>query len=396
MRENLFRKTENLSAPLPLVTHRADHERAAASPMAAVTRSLDDVVQATGDEREPGELTEAEVGLLERIEAHVDAEIFLCDPENEIAQSDKSDIMCEVFDRVFAVMKRKGSTEFDDEDRNFMRTRVRKLTRACLPRAPAPKRRFALFDRVVCHIGGDREWAAGTVQALDEDDPSDPRTRLPYVVKIDPPNSRLVSVPDDTNECVRAEVCFGRRDGGREMSLRCLPRALRKGAQRVRRFSLGARVACAVEDASDVYSDWAAGTVSAVDAPTSGVDGEAGRVAGGIVPYAVTLDTGGTVLVHGSHTVPALATASVLSSHCGVCTGGWCVLQVLVHQDEHWLVRDLDLQPAGARIAADGTRSVARMGKRKAAGDAWESVDHVTCKVRKLVELEGSDGDSDD
>ena len=36
---------------------------------------------------------------------------------------------------------------------------------------------------------------------------------LPYVVKIDPPNSRLVSVPMDDNKVVRAEVCFGQRAG---------------------------------------------------------------------------------------------------------------------------------------------------------------------------------------
>lgn len=37
-----------------------------------------------------------------------------------------------------------------------------------------------------------------------------------------------------------------------------------------------------------------------------------------------------------------------------------------VHADEHWLVRDLTLQPAGPRVAADGTRCLKRMGKRRA------------------------------
>ena len=48
------------------------------------------------------------------------------------------------------------------------------------------------------------------MQALNEDDPSDPsgQSRLSYVVKIDPPDSRLVSVPEDDNTYARAEVCF--------------------------------------------------------------------------------------------------------------------------------------------------------------------------------------------
>lgn len=36
-----------------------------------------------------------------------------------------------------------------------------------------------------------------------------------------------------------------------------------------------------------------------------------------------------------------------------------------MHADEHWLVRDLTLQPAGPRVAADGTRCLKRMGKRR-------------------------------
>ena len=80
---------------------------------------------------------------------------------------------------------------------------------------PAAPLRFAKLDRVVCNIGGSRGWAAGSVQALNEEDPSDPsgETLLAYVVKVDPPDSRLVSVPKDTNQYARAEVCFGQRAG---------------------------------------------------------------------------------------------------------------------------------------------------------------------------------------
>ena len=51
-------------------------------------------------------------------------------------------------------------------------------------------------------------------------------------------------------------------------------------------------------------------------------------------------------------------------------------VEVLVHLDEHTLIRDLSLQPAGPRIAEDGTRCLQRMSKRKT-DDGWESVDHM-------------------
>ena len=55
---------------------------------------------------------------------------------------------------------------------------------------------------------GERKWAPGTVMALDKDDPEDEtgETKLPYVVKIDPPGATLISVPRDESGTVRAEV----------------------------------------------------------------------------------------------------------------------------------------------------------------------------------------------
>jgi len=226
---------------------------------------------------------------------------------------------------------------------------------------PAQERRFAKLDRVVCRIGGSRGWAAGSVQALNEEDPSDPtgQTRLAYVVKIDPPASRLVSVPRDSNDLARAEVCFGQRAGAICFTRMCLPKTVRKGVQRSqRRFARGDRVVCAVEDASDDFTDWAPGTVAAVDYLVDEEDG----IAGGLAPYQVLLDSG---------------------------------TAVLVHADEHWLVRDLALQPAGPRTASGGTRSVQRMSKRKT-DDGLECVDHATRKVRKLADETDDDDDDDD
>ena len=69
--------------------------------------------------------------------------------------------------------------------------------------------------------------------------------------------------------------------------------------------------------------------------------------------------------------------------------------QVLVHRDEHWLVRDLALQREGVRIGADGTRCLGKFSRREAAG-GWEVVDQETRKVRRLQADEESDEDEED
>jgi hypothetical protein len=62
---------------------------------------------------------------------------------------------------------------------------------------------------------------------------------------------------------------------------------------------------------------------------------------------------------------------------------------VLVHRDEHWLIRDLALQPEGPRQAADGTRALKRLEKRPKAksddADEWEAIDHMTRQVRSIA-----------
>ena len=38
--------------------------------------------------------------------------------------------------------------------------------------------------------------------------PDGPERRIPYLVKFDPPNRRLICVPRDDSDVVRAEACF--------------------------------------------------------------------------------------------------------------------------------------------------------------------------------------------
>ena len=73
---------------------------------------------------------------------------------------------------------------------------------------PDLPRRFVRGDRVVCMIGGELGWVPGAVQSVDETDPSEPDATLPYIVKLDAPIGKLISVPFDRNEVCRAEICF--------------------------------------------------------------------------------------------------------------------------------------------------------------------------------------------
>ena len=68
--------------------------------------------------------------------------------------------------------------------------------------------------------------------------------------------------------------------------------------------------------------------------------------------------------------------------------------KVLVHQDVHWLVRDLALQPEGPRQAADGTRCLTRLERRQR-GDEWDVVDHATRQVRSCDAPDSDDSDDD-
>jgi hypothetical protein len=115
-------------------------------------------------------------------------------------------------------------------------------------------------------------------------------------------------------------------------------------------------VACAVEDADGTgeFTVWAAGTVSNVDYDVENDATELGlkwNWAGGagVMPYRVLLDTcdGGS----------APAPAQQKQSHSSFSRPRPRSRHVFVHRDVHWLLRGLDLQPAGPRQSPDGSRA---------------------------------------
>ena len=302
------------------------------------------------------------------VEDAVGAEIQACDPQQALRSGDFQDVLDEVSDKIIKVMRKDERAEMDDEDRAFIGRRVRRMVNSYLDQYMAERAkptRFKRTERVVCRMGGARPWASGSIAAVNEDDPNDPtgQTKLPYVVKMDPPGARLISVPKDDYDTCRAEVCFGSRAGALWFTLFCLPS--RKVSDN-KRFAVGERVACAVEDESDDYSVWAAGTVEQVN---YSVEEEAKEMipdrewAGTCVPYRVQLDSGG---------------------------------MVLVHKDEHWLLRDLELQAAGPRQTKEGTRVSSRLEKRHRGDYTFEAVDHMTRKVRPCAAPDSDDEHSDD
>ena len=307
------------------------------------------------------------------VEYAVEYEIQTYDTEQQLLREDYDAILLAVADDVFNNrLLREMRPELDDGDRAFIRSEVVKRVSEQLLEYDRPfKARFERFERVVCRIGGEHGWASGAIQALDEADPEDPtgRSRLPYVVKLDPPIGRLISVPADENSICRPEICFGKEPKDLGFTLRCKPQR----QTRKRRFSVGERVACAVEDVTGDYTAWDAGTVvdteydieqDARELTRNGIlipelmqnwDWSAGA---GMIPYRVLLDS---------------------AQH------------IFVHRDVHWLIRDLALQPAGPRQSEDGTRNLKRLVKRRHGAAEWELIDHETRMVR--IQAAGSDDD---
>jgi len=299
------------------------------------------------------------------VEDAVETEIQVCDANQLLPFVDYDSILQTVTDEVAARLASDRRMILDAGDRALIVSKVETMVQECLERPT--KLRFEKFDRVVCRIGGERGWAPGTIQSLNEEDPSDPtgQSKLPYVVKLDPPVGRLISVPHDRGSVCLAEVCFGVNAHPEDLglTLRCKPQ---RDTQR-RRFGAGDRVACAVEHGD--YSAWAAGKVVDVDYDVEPDATQAGvrwswTAGAGVVPYRVLLDSGA---------------------------------HVFVHRDVHWLIRDLTLQPPGPRQAEGGVRELKRLVKRRRSDAEWELIDHATRKVRVQAagESDESSGDED-
>lgn len=297
------------------------------------------------------------------VEDAVAAELQQCDQQQKLRSGDFHDVLVEVSDKVVRCMDKEARVELDNEDHAFIERKVREMVQGCFREYEAERdqpTRYKRSERVMCNVGGERKWASGSVQAINEDDPSDStgRTKLPYVVKIDPPNSRLISVPRDDYEVCRAEVCFGQRAGALWFTLFCLP--TRQATKR--RFDIGERVVCAVEGETDDVFVWAAGKITDVDYD---IEKDATALlpdrewAGMRIPYRVQLDTG---------------------------------CKVLVHRDEQWLVRDIALQPEGPCEAGARTRCLTRLVKRQCDG-VWEAVDHTTRRARPCEAPNSDDED---
>ena len=156
-------------------------------------------------------LSAQDVTTLNGISAAVEEEINICDPKHNLGLGHFNDILSAVLAQVYEHMGSEQRSELNEGDLALIQKLVRRQATEHLASVCLPKLRFEISDRVVCLIGGDRPWAAGKVQACNEPDPSDPtgQVRFPYVVKIDPPNGRLVSVPRDSHDLVRPEVGFG-------------------------------------------------------------------------------------------------------------------------------------------------------------------------------------------
>jgi hypothetical protein len=216
-------------------------------------------------------------------------------------------------------------------------------------RERSPPRRVALYDRVWCNLGQTMGWCSGNVQAVDQQQEN---VTLAYVVMLDPPHKRLISVPSDRNGCVRADVCFEAWPEGPPPEAQGQPcvQATSCNVPVVRpklRFATDDRVACltAGPDGLDWPRRWSAGTVMEVWHTQAG--------AASPVPYTVLLDT--------PHPQQRPMT-------------------VLVHRDEHKYIRALAFQPAGE--CPSGV-TLPRFTVLRSEEEYVEKVDQQTLRKRK-------------
>ena len=220
--------------------------------------------------------------------------------------------------------------------------------------------RFAKYDRVRCNLGGEFGWVGGNVQALNE--PYGDGVVLPYVVMLDEPLKRLISVPTDAPHCVRAEVCFAEGfDGGECAEAVAYTIPTKRARAAVLRFAVGERVACltAGPDGAAWPRRWSAGTVRTLWHSPEGATEE-----GAVVPYAVELD-------------PVAADAAAIRRG----TADMTRTVVLAHIDDHLHIRSLALQPEKECAVR---KSLPRFTLRENLEKGWvENVDQQTLRCRK-------------
>lgn len=214
--------------------------------------------------------------------------------------------------------------------------------------------RFECGECVVCRLPGG--WAPGRViekKKSDLQDQTKEQTRLLSEclhIRLDSASiggHRTVYMQDQRNY-VRLELCFGQRPDAESFTRACLPPHQSRGSKRAKlRFAAGERVACLVEDDSGDYALWKGGTVTQLwpCVPSSEDDTvEDEKLA---AAYAVQLDNDCRVLVHG---------------------------------DNHKLVRDLIYQAEGVyNFGFCGKRFTKR---RDVGSGEWELVDQSTRRAR--------------
>ena len=158
-------------------------------------------------------------------------QIDACDPRRTLPGADFHHVLTEVTNIVLGVMIGGARNTLDEEDRDFIRTRVRKMVRpgpgaseAMMVTEPDGQNGFEQvstpfqrFDQVVCRLDGERKWIGGVVReceppavnedsALEDDGQSMPR----YVhVVVDPPDNGLIAVLEHDCHLQRTAGCDG-------------------------------------------------------------------------------------------------------------------------------------------------------------------------------------------
>ena len=127
-------------------------------------------------------------------------------PDHELCDSEFESIVKDVSGRVCSRLGQR--TALEEQDHEFIRKKCAQMVQSHLH--PCDDRRFRKNDRVVCRLAQPPSWVAGTIVGTEREGPDAPtgRRRIPYLVKVDPPNRRLICVPRDDSDVVRAEACF--------------------------------------------------------------------------------------------------------------------------------------------------------------------------------------------